>query len=760
MPASPQRQSRGVFNRFAGLARKELRETLRDRRTIVTLVLMPLLVYPLLTLLCQKFLLTTAIPDQAPVIVISIDTDEHQAVLWQTLRAADRAEERRKATAGKSPPPAADGKAAAPTGAKSTRRSKPGEAPADPEVRSYVDPDVAQAVTSFEADLGIEIEMREIEMRDIEMRDIKNPGAPALRQQMVLKLYIREDSPAGEMARKYVTDRFERINKNYFDVSLQRAGISPEPPLVLEQSMIENEEGGAGPAVSLAALAPLVLVLMTITGAVYPAIDCTAGERERGTLESLVASPAPRFLILLAKYLAVLTVALLTAGVNLLAMGVTTYAAGLAPVLLGDTFSPLALVAVFGLMILFAAFFSGLLLAVTSFARSFKEAQAYLIPLMLLSLGPGLVSLTPGVELTPLLAATPLLNMVLLARDVLQGTADPALAAFTITATLFYAIASLALAARIFGSDAVLYGSNSSWAHALRRPAASSAAPSLSSAMFCLALLFPAYFLLASLLGQLSDVSISSKLMLAAVVTTVVFGGFPFAATIWSRVRWGSGLRLRPPPFIAALAALVAAPLLGASLWPLAHEVFLGGHYLGIASLDEEKIRQVLSMVDQWGRIPLPLILIAMGLTPALFEELFFRGYLFAAIRQQAGPWKTIVVTSLLFGAFHVITSTLTIERFLPSAALGLVLGYVCHRTGSIWPGVVTHACHNCLLLTITYYQKPLAEADGGAVEGLPHLPLLWIAGGVVGSIVALAIIWATTRPGPQSESSPLPVAE
>ena len=80
---------------------------------------------------------------------------------------------------------------------------------------------------------------------------------------------------------------------------------------------------------SLAALIPLILVLMTVTGAVYPAIDLTAGERERGTLEMLIAAPVPRVGLLLAKYVAVLAVALLTAIVNLTGMAITSHSTGL-----------------------------------------------------------------------------------------------------------------------------------------------------------------------------------------------------------------------------------------------------------------------------------------------------------------------------------------------------------------------------------------------------------------------------------------------
>src|SRR5262249_57035274 len=126
---------------------------------------------------------------------------------------------------------------------------------------------------------------------------------------------------------------------------------------------------------------------------------------------------------LFAKYIAVLTVAVLTALVNLGAMAVTLHVSGVGQVVFGAGLTPLLLVQVLALLLLFAAFFSALLLALTSFARSFKEAQAYLIPLMLLSLLPGMLALLPGMELGGPLAIVPLLNIVLLARDLFARSA-------------------------------------------------------------------------------------------------------------------------------------------------------------------------------------------------------------------------------------------------------------------------------------------------------------------------------------------------
>src|SRR5690606_5732477 len=251
--------------------------------------------------------------------------------------------------------------------------------------------------------------------------------------------------------------------------------------------------------VSLLSVLPLILILMTITGAVYPAIDLTAGERERGTLEILVAAPVPRLGLLLAKYVSVLTVALLTATVNLATMSATILLSGLGGELFGQRGLSLGVILeIFGLLVLFAALFSAVLLLLSSFARSFKEAQAYLIPLMLLALGPGLLSLTPGLELRGFLAVAPLVNVVLLGRDLLEQNAQAPLAAVVVASNFLYAGAAIAAAARVFGSEDVLFGVQGGWSDWLQRPRRPRPAPSVATALFCLALIFPAFFVVTS----------------------------------------------------------------------------------------------------------------------------------------------------------------------------------------------------------------------------------------------------------------------
>ncbi len=196
-------------------------------------------------------------------------------------------------------------------------------------------------------------------------------------------------------------------------------------------------------------------------------------------MEALVVSPTPSYLLLLAKYSAVVTVSLLTALANLLAMSITLWASGMGKLIFGQATLSLGTIGqVLALLILFTAFFSALLLAITSFARSFKEAQAYLIPVMLLALTPGVLSLLPGIRFTNLVATIPLVNIVLLARQLLTGAAEWNTTVVAVCCTGIYAATALAVASRLFGSDASMQGSQGSWRDLLPAPTRARRIPS------------------------------------------------------------------------------------------------------------------------------------------------------------------------------------------------------------------------------------------------------------------------------------------
>lgn len=723
------RIQRTMLGRLSRLCLKELREILRDRRTIMTLVFMPLLVYPLLNMIFQKFLVTSLQSATEIQVYVGVESDTAGQTLSEYLAAGEII---LKNTGAIAPPPV-----------ETTPKKQPvlPHAAAEPSIKIIRAQSLRAQVAEGNVDVGVIIRSKESD-------EPPGPGGQKFRPVFDCELIYRDESQLSAAGVRYIEKRLNAVNDQFIREvmaipvvrrTLPTLGYRAELPTRVVRSTVRQ----TGSAFSLTTVVPLILILMTITGAVYPAIDLTAGERERGTMETLMAAPVPRLGLLVAKYIAVLTVALFTATANLVAMTVTLMATGLGPMLFGDEgLSPLLVVQVFALLILFAAFFSAVLLALTSFARSFKEAQAYLIPVMLLALAPGIMSLMPELKFNGLLAITPLVNVVLVARDVFESKVDPMLAGVAVFSTILYAIAALALAARVFGTDAILYGSEATWSDLWRRPREPRAAATLAGALSCLALLFPANFLVSNSLRGFSEASMTLWLGLAAVALAVLFVGVSLLFAFAQNVRLGDGFQLRPAPLLAFLGAIA----LGVSVWPFAHEIFLLEAKLGLSSLGKEQIAAAQQQIERLRQVPLAVILLALAATPAICEEFFFRGYLFSALRQTMRPWTTVVTSAVLFGAFHVITTnTLSVERFVPSTMMGLLLGWVCLRSGSVLPGMLLHAGHNGLLLTVLYFRDELA-AKGWGVQEQDHMPPGWLAAAAAAAVVAIVLVMFATR--------------
>jgi sodium transport system permease protein len=462
-------------------------------------------------------------------------------------------------------------------------------------------------------------------------------------------------------------------------------------------------------------------------------------------MEALIVSPTPTGMLLLAKYSAVVTVALLTALANLAAMSITLWVSGIGKLVFGaGLLSPGVIGTVLALLVLFTMFFAALLLAVTSFAKSFKEAQAYLIPLMLLALTPGVLSLLPGIKFTGLLATVPLVNIVLLARQVLMGGAEWNTAMVAIICNGIYALAALAVASRLFGSDASMQGSQGSWRDLMLRPLESKRYPTVDQMALTMSAMFPFYFIASSVLPSLSP-TLSVKLWISAVVSFVLILGIPLCITWYRRIRLDSTFRLGFGTLSAWPVWLLAIVLLGGSAWMLAHEIFILGQFLGIGTIELEQFERVAEFRDELATLPLLMVLFVFALTPAICEEGMFRGFVLSSLHRYSMGWA-IALSAILFGLMHVLTSNvLAIERFLPSTFMGLILAWIALRTGSIWPGVVLHALHNGFLLSVSHYEEQLKRWQILVEEG-EHLPALWLIGGALAFSLGLLLFQLSTR--------------
>lgn len=212
-------------------------------------------------------------------------------------------------------------------------------------------------------------------------------------------------------------------------------------------------------------LLPLLMLMMLFLGALYPAVDLTAGEKERGTLETLLVAPVHALDVMKAKFFAVGLTAVVAALANLAAMGVT-FAFGIslgagAAVTMKLHASQVAILA--ACMVPAAVLASGVSLAIASLARTFKEGQSLMTPVLLTAMLPGMMAMMPGIELNAVTALVPLLNVALLVKATMLEAAHPLHVIETVATTGVCALVSLWLAANAFQSEALRFGGERSW---------------------------------------------------------------------------------------------------------------------------------------------------------------------------------------------------------------------------------------------------------------------------------------------------------
>jgi sodium transport system permease protein len=218
---------------------------------------------------------------------------------------------------------------------------------------------------------------------------------------------------------------------------------------------------------------PYVIIILCLVGAAVPATDLTAGEKERGTMETLLCSPVARIDLVMGKFFLVLTGSLAAMGCMLVSLLVTTVLVGLtlapsAKVAVAaanagrsagaiPVINPLGILGVLAMVLPVAVMFSALTFAIGLFAKSAKEAQSYLGPLMFVVILPAVIGLLPGIDLNARLALVPLLNLSLVCREMLSGVWHWDYIALIFISSCIYAAAALAVAVKMFNRENVIF---------------------------------------------------------------------------------------------------------------------------------------------------------------------------------------------------------------------------------------------------------------------------------------------------------------
>lgn len=203
---------------------------------------------------------------------------------------------------------------------------------------------------------------------------------------------------------------------------------------------------------------PYIFIAFGFIGCMYPAIDLFTGEKERGTLETLLTTPVLRWQILFGKMGVVVLSGLLAASCALLGLFLSIEVLDIVEneELLAIIHSILGvkfILMLYALLIPLTVFFSGVMIPIAIYAKSFKEAQSIITPLNIIMVFPAMVGFFPGIELNPITASIPVVNIVLSTKELIAGTLDPSLLAISIGVMVFLALGAVFVSYKRFDKE-------------------------------------------------------------------------------------------------------------------------------------------------------------------------------------------------------------------------------------------------------------------------------------------------------------------
>jgi sodium transport system permease protein len=656
---------------------RELRDQMRDRRTMFMILVLPLLLYPLLGMSVfqiQQFLKdhaskvriigTAALPGKPALL-----SEGKIAPAWAGERDASLLQLELVGSSSKTPAELRD---------QAQRDIRLGLC----DLVVYFPPDFAERLARFRRTQTAAAESEEVPRPLLYFNSASDKSKVALQRMQFVLSQWREDVGKENLAQS----------------NLSVAAVRPFEPK--ETDVAEEVRRRAA---LWSRILPFVLMVWALTGAFYPAVDLCAGEKERGTLETLLSSPAARSEIVWGKLLTVMTFSMATSLLNLASMAGTgafiiTQLQKLEAAKSALEIGPPPLMALGWLAIALvpiSALFSALSLAVAAFARSSKEGQYYLMPLLMISLPLMMIPMLPASELDLGAALIPLSGLMLLLRTLIEGQYVEALrySIPVVAVTAACCLLAIRWAVDQFNNESVLFRESERfdlglWFRHLVRDREDT--PTVGEAVLCGVLLLVIRFFL-SLVAPMPRTW--NDLVMTTLVLQVAFIATPacLMAIILTRKPLATLLICRPRVAATAAAAAVLALLLHpAMLW-------LNEGIRQLYPLSPQALEQLKPFDDMLSSASLWQVILLVGLTPAICEELAFRGFILSGLRRTGHKWAAIVLASIFFGLAHGI-----LQQSLAACTVGIVIGYLAVKTGSLLPCVLYHFVHNSLSVLLS----------------------------------------------------------
>ncbi|MBN1590788.1 MAG: CPBP family intramembrane metalloprotease [Pirellulales bacterium] len=524
-------------------------------------------------------------------------------------------------------------------------------------------------------------------------------------------------------------------------------------PVELATADLAEENGTGASTLFWAKMLPVMLLLWALTGAFYPAVDLCAGEKERGTLETLLSSPAQRSEVVVGKLLTIMLFSMITAILNLLSMGFTGWLV-LTHVPSVGTPSWMCVVWLLVALVPVSALFSALCLALAALARSTKEGQYYLMPLMLVCMPLAILPMAPGVELNLGNSLIPVTNVVLLLRALLESDYWQALrfAAPVIGVISVCCVVSIRWAVDQFNQESVLFRESERldvglWLRHVFRDRGPT--PGVAMAVFCGMLILMLKFIVGLTLPfpedftGLAKIAIITQLVVIlapALLMAVFLTRSPSRTLLVDRASW----RFVPMALPAAIALAVV-------IHPLAFMLQMAVVKLYPIAEGAEVLSRLFSEAPNFW-----LLLVIIAVIPPVCEELAFRGFILSGFRHTGKKWRAIVLTAVLFGMTHSI-----LQQSLIATLAGVLIGYIAVQSGNLLPCIGYHMVHNGLALATTRITPELLDrwptlawmVQGNPAEGYTYTWLVVLVGGLIAFLI---LAWFSRLPYQKTQEEQL----
>lgn len=383
------------------IAKKEFKDTIRDKRTLIVMIVVPLLLFPLIFTIVSDIQSDSAQKAMQKQLRVGMINNSQSGEMISHIREKDNMQ------------------------IISLEENAP--------YRQYIRKDSLDAVLVFSDDFISKVE---------DMRTAH------------IQLYFQSTNEGVEGR---ISSLVERYSEEVRSKRLAALGISKEviEPVRLGKVDIATLQEKIGKYAG--GLIPYVFIIFCFIGAMYPAIDLFTGEKERGTIETILTTPVRRIHILTGKMIVVVATGIISALLAIAGLFVGLNFAEALPAQImevaGDILQFRFIVLLLSMLIPLTIFFAGILIPISIYAKSFKEAQSIITPINILVILPGIVGMMPGIELDLQTAAIPVINIALATKDIVAGTIDYGLLGVVYASLILFAVISVAFSVRYFGRE-------------------------------------------------------------------------------------------------------------------------------------------------------------------------------------------------------------------------------------------------------------------------------------------------------------------